>query len=253
MGRHKSDINNFLSKAKLIHGDKYEYDHNSYVDTNTKFNIICSEHGLFQQRPNNHLAGKGCRKCSHKAVSLKLTLSLEDFISKSNKIHNSEYDYSKSIYSAAICDIVVICKKHGDFTIKAFKHIAGQGCPTCNLHKGESRIKEFLDIKNIYYVTEKKFDDCKDKSYLRFDFYLPVFNLCIEYDGQQHYEAHSFSADQTEITKQKNLIDTKYRDNIKTQYCKDNNINLIRIPYWKYKNVAKILDNYLSKLITEGE
>ena len=72
-----------------------------------------------------------------------------------------------------------------------------------------------------------------------FDFYLPDYNICIEYDGELHYKSIDFYGGEEELMKQQN------RDNIKTQYCKDNNITLIRIPYWDLNNINKILSENL--------
>lgn len=98
---------------------------------------------------------------------------------------------------------------------------------------------------NIEFIKEYKFEDCKHKYNLRFDFYLPEYNMCIEYDGIQHFIPFSFGSDQTKINKLNNLEIIQRRDQIKTQYCLDNNIKLLRIPYWKINNIEKILSNYL--------
>lgn len=100
--------------------------------------------------------------------------------------------------------------------------------------RGNKRISEILKNLNISFETEKAFEGCKKKNKLRFDFYLPDYNTCIEYDGEQHFQ-------EVEIFRNK-LQDNINRDNIKNQYCEDNGIKLIRIPYWDYK---KINENYL--------
>ena len=98
---------------------------------------------------------------------------------------------------------------------------------------------------------QKKFQDCKVKKSLPFDFYLPKYNCCIEVDGQQHYEAISFEK-LNEEEKKEQLKHRQEYDNIKTQYCKDNNIKLIRIKYnqieKKHEEYKKILyDNLIKK------
>ena len=72
-----------------------------------------------------------------------------------------------------------------------------------------------------------------------FDFYLPDYNLLIEFDGIQHYEIRGHFGGYD------GFVDTKIRDTIKNIYCKDNNIDLLRIPYWDYKNIENILVNKL--------
>ena len=82
----------------------------------------------------------------------------------------------------------------------------------------------------IFFIKQKSFNNCrnpKTNKKLFFDFYLPDYNCCIEYDGVQHFEESSLCSD--------TLEERQYRDNIKNQYCKDNNIKLIRIPYTDFK------------------
>ena len=99
------------------------------------------------------------------------------------------------------------------------------GCPFCKESKGEKIIKNFLIDNNISFEQQKKFDDCKYKLKLPFDFYLSELNICIEYDGLQHYKCIKIFGGEKNF----NLI--KKRDEIKNDYCEKNNINLIRIKY----------------------
>lgn len=116
----------------------------------------------------------------------------------------------------------------------------GQGCPTCTSSKGEIRVKQFLDNKKIVYITQKTFDDCVYKEKLRFDFYLPTYNILIEYDGEQHFRPVDFANRGLEWAN-KVFEYNQIKDKIKNDYCKDNNIKLIRIPYWNFDNIETIL------------
>ena len=118
--------------------------------------------------------------------------------------------------------------------------LKGHGCPECVNSKGETIISEYLKENNINYISEYTFDDCRNKRPLPFDFYLPDYNLLIEYDGEQHFEPVDFFGGEEQFEYQ------KYNDNIKNTYCIKNNINLIRIPYWDFDNIEKILDEVLS-------
>lgn len=101
------------------------------------------------------------------------------------------------------------------------------------------KVKNVLESLNIIYIFQYKFEDCKFYNKLPFDFYIPSLNTIIEYDGEQHYK----------IIKKfggfDRFVNNKIRDVVKTKYCQDNNINLIRIPYWDYNNI----ENILSQLI----
>lgn len=112
----------------------------------------------------------------------------------------------------------------------------GTRCSVCNNSKGEVEIEKWLKENNIEYVSQYKFEDCKGKSRsLPFDFYLPNYNVCIEYDGKQHYKIDCFNYTLLD------LMNRKYLDNVKTKYCRDNNIKLIRIPYLEKNNLKDIL------------
>ena len=115
-------------------------------------------------------------------------------------------------------------------------------CPICSESKGEKAIRLYLENNEIKFKQEYKFENCKYKNQLPFDFYIPEYNLCIEFDGEQHYKAFEYFGGE------KSFRLTKIRDKIKNKYCSDNKINLLRIPYYKIDNVEKILDEELSRL-----
>jgi hypothetical protein len=108
--------------------------------------------------------------------------------------------------------------------------------------KGESTIEDFLSSFSIYFKKEYVFKDCKDISYLRFDFYLPEYNTCIEYQGEQHYGVNSYWGGEKELTMRKK------RDRIKEEYCRNNNINLVIIGFWDYENIFQILSSLFGSI-----
>ena len=164
-------------------------------------------------------------------------LTTEIFIQHAQKIHGNKYNYSKSIYVNGNIKMEIICPIHGSFWQKSWSHISGRGCPICNSSKGELKIKRILDKKSIKYIQQKKFDECMKIKPLPFDFYLPENNICIEYDGRQHFEPiKMFGGNKAFKIRTEN-------DKIKNQYCYDNGIKLIRIPYWEKDNISNILLN----------
>lgn len=241
----------FIEKAKLIHYDKYDYQYVRYVDAKTKVEIYCNIcNKAFVQSPKHHLRGHGCKYCKEKKTGDIKRLDKEEFINRANITHGNKFNYDKTEYKSIDKKITVTCNIHGDFSLIARKHILGQGCPKCSKRSnGELKIMSYLDNKKILYKKEKAFEDFryqKTNGTPKFDFYLPEYNTCIEFDGVQHYIPTSFSSNQTEEIKQENLKNVKLRDMAKTQYCKEKGIKLIRIPYWKIKNIEEILDAHLN-------
>jgi hypothetical protein len=230
------DVNEFIGRANQVHNNKYNYSKVNYIGVNNKVIIICPEHGEFIQSPNNHLKERGCPKCNGG-----IPLTQQIFINRSNKIHNNKYDYSETIYTKVINKVKIICPIHGEFIQSANDHINGKGCPRCNESKGEKAINNFLTEQNIQFNPQYRFKDCKDKKTLPFDFYLPNYNICIEYQGQQHYKPiERFGG-------KEQLKYVQKHDRIKRKYCKDNNIKLIRIKYTD--NTIKVLQDNLKEIL----
>ena len=116
----------------------------------------------------------------------------------------------------------------------------GSRCPSCLRSKGEEEIAKILNSNGINYKEQFLFNDCKFINPLPFDFYLPDHNICIEYDGEQHYRPCGFGEKNKEIINDKFKM-TQKRDKIKNKYCKENDIKLIRIPYYEFNNIENVL------------
>lgn len=222
--------NKFIKNSNIVHDNKYKYDKVNYINNKTNVIIICEEHGEFEQRPDNHIAGAGCTYCNYK-------LSNKDFINKSNKIHNNKYLYDKTEYTSNKNIVIITCEKHGDFNQLARVHLDGFGCKKCSESIGENKISKILEEKNIEFIREYKFSDCRNKYPLPFDFYLPDSNTIIEYNGIQHYEPIEFFGGQKSLDYRKKL------DIIKSDYCEENNIKLVIIKY--DDNAYDIISNIL--------
>jgi very-short-patch-repair endonuclease len=146
----------------------------------------------------------------------------EKYIKKLEK--TKQHDIIKNLY----------CKENGEFLQRPDHHLQKIGCPKCKLSHGEKQVDIYLREHNINFIPQKRFSDCKDKQPLPFDFYLPEVNICIEYDGPQHYGI--WNNKKFNI----NFKTIKIHDEIKTNYCKQKGIRLIRIPY-----TIKLTEEYL--------
>ena len=239
-GKFKISTDEFIKKANIIHNNKYDYYKTEYINSYTKLKIICPIHGEFEQMPYSHLKTKGCIKCSGYFSNYNI------FINKANDIHNKKYNYSLVDYKTNKTKVIIICPIHGEFKQTPHNHLHGTGCPKCNSSKGEIKIEKFLIKNNINYITQKTFNDCIGKKRkLPFDFYLPEKNLIIEFDGKQHYKQVNFFGCSDKDAK-KSYLNLKETDKIKNEYCKKNNIKLIRISF-KEKNI----DEFLIKILLD--
>lgn len=239
-GLNKKDTEFFINSAKKIHRKqdgtpKYNYDKVEYTLSKNKVIITCPIHGDWTIKANNHLrkmGGGGCPDCKAEEASDRETFELDEFIKRAKKTHGEKYDYSLVNYTHSREKVSIICSKHGVFNQEAFSHYSlGQGCPRCFESKGEGLIEKILFDLDIVFVRQKKFEDCtnnligKSRKKLPFDFYLTNQNICIEYDGEQHFKPiEKFGGD-------KGFNRVKKTDELKNKYCKENGIKLIRIPY----------------------
>jgi len=178
----------FINQAKIVHNNFYDYSLTKYKNYLTKVKIICPIHGEFDQLPQHHIKGSSCPKCGVEKTKKFTELGLKEFIDKVNVIHNNKYDYSKVNYVNSYTKVEIVCPKHGSFFQKPNDHISSKaGCPICKESKGERLISRILQDYNIKYIPQHSFTDLKYKNLLYYDFYLPELNMCIEYDGEQHF------------------------------------------------------------------
>lgn len=212
------------------------------IKNNTTYvDILCEKHGVFTMRINNLINGKTCNECAKEERNKKNRLLSDDV---ENRISNlggellNKYDY-KNQYEKNLIIKCPYCRNPFVTSFVLFVQHGGQACPNCNANEslGEKRVKLFLDNNKIAYEQEKWFDDCRDVKPLPFDFYLPEFNICIEFNGEQHYKDGHFEHSK--------LSYTQSHDVIKSNYCKINGMRLITIPYWEFNNIDTILNTEL--------
>lgn len=218
----------FITRANKIHNNRYDYSKVKYTEKRNKVTIICTEHGEFDQFAGNHLHGYGCCKCMHKQQKF----TTEQFIQKAKIKHNDKYDYSKIDYKDSYSKVTIICKEHGDFKQVPASHLQGQGCPTCKSSKGELAIKSILDKHGIENQQEYKLPD--EEYLFKYDFYLPKFNILIEFHGEQHYEYNKFFHETYNIFERQQL-----RDKNKITLAKEKGIPLLEFNYKHLKHMTK--------------
>ncbi len=121
----------FISRARRVHGNKYDYPLVEYSRTRIPVKIICREHGEFEQKPNKHLIGHGCQTCGTLAATNARRLNTEQFIVKAKRVHGDKYDYSLVRYQTGVLPVKIVCPVHGEFEQKPHGHLSGSGCRKC--------------------------------------------------------------------------------------------------------------------------
>lgn len=228
----------FHKRLKQIHNDLI-FINSTYEGWEIKTEVQCPNHGIFYTTPQALLNSKrGCPKCGYEKARKKNTWTQDKFIKEAEKIHNEKYNYSLSKYNNATTSVIIICSKHGEFLQQPKDHInQKQGCPSCRESKGENEISNILNELKIPFYRQHTFKECINKRALPFDFYLPDYNVCIEYDGEQHF---------TPVEKFGGMESFTYitnNDEIKNKFCKENNITLLRISYKEKKEIKQIINS----------
>ncbi|MBP5360035.1 MAG: hypothetical protein J6129_00940, partial [Bacteroidaceae bacterium] len=148
---HKKTTEDFIRKARAVHGDKYDYSKAVYCGVHAKVCIVCPKHGEFWQEANNHISRKTiCPKCARDIIAEKLRISTKQFVEKATKVHGSKYDYSKVSYQGTDKKVCIICPVHGEFWQVPHNHLHGAGCPKCS-DNYKPKTEEFIaKVKEIY-------------------------------------------------------------------------------------------------------
>lgn len=235
---------------------------NEYINAaENTLRYLCPKHldkGEMSISLGHLLDGRGCYYCGRERTDEKRKLpddimnkQCETLCSSKGFIYNGFQRKDGKIYILYECshhlEAGIQCMSKGNMNRENII-----GCPYCVdtkkyfFSKGEKKIREFLDTNNLVYIQQFIFDDCIDIRPLPFDFYLPMNRICIEYDGQHHFYPVTFNG----ISMEEAMINhqtTVKHDGIKNQYCIDNNYDLLRIPYYDYRNIDQILSNYFKE------
>ena len=255
--KRKSKIEDFIKKAKHIHGNKYDYSKVKYVNSHTKVCIICPIHGEFWQTPASHLMGRNCPKCSKPCYKY----TTEDFVKKAMEVHGDKYNYSKTNYIDAKTKVCIVCPKHGEFWQIPSEHIDGCGCKYCKESHLEGEIRNVLqkndtksitkfesvrdpEIENRYECSIEFKYDVRDLEWLKpltYDFFLPEHNIAIECQGEQHFRIIEHFGGKNDYDKR---IE---RDKKKKILSEKNGIKLLYYSSYKYNNEIITDTNQLIK------
>jgi hypothetical protein len=207
-----------------------------YMGANIKIHIkhmICNHE--WNVTPHSFLRGNRCPKCNGGIKS-----NHDEFVNKVYSKYQDEYSVLGE-YVRALDKILIrhnICGYEWDVTPNNL--LRGYGCPECNKSKGEKNIRNFLSVRNIVFIIQYTYVNLlglggKNLSY---DFYLPDYNLLIEFQGNYH-DGTAKGQSKKEFLKQQE------HDRRKKEFAKANNIKLLEIWYWDFDNIEEILNKEL--------
>ena len=206
-----------------------------YVNAASPIRYKCKKCGnIGTSNLTNIVQGRGCRGCS--IYKKKTTSEYSSFVESNAPGYRliGEYKTCK--------DPAAFFHEHcgGIFYMPPDYFSRGSRCPFCNKSSMEQSVIGVLNKCGIKFIAQKRFEDCRNKRPLPFDFYLPEYNTCIECNGQQHYEAIDFFGGSY------GFIYRKANDDIKSSYCAEHNITLITIPYWEIERIESIINDIRS-------
>lgn len=226
----------FIERATLTHGIKYDYSQVLYLRAFNPVLIICPIHGEFWQKPSDHIKCSGCPKCGNLKINKKKKFTQEEFIEIVTKKEIPNISFEKVVYDGKRKDIIITCKFHGDYTVKAELLLKGHGCAKCRSSVGEASIRKILKTLKIKFFEQQGFKGLFYKRTLKFDFYLPYYNACIEFDGEQHFKAVEFWRGR------EGFEELLTKDRTKKEFCELNKMPLLRIRFDEQNVEDRILD-----------
>jgi predicted Zn-ribbon and HTH transcriptional regulator len=229
----------FKWEMKKLVGNRYipltEYGKDNKDKILIKHNIESCGHE-FKMNPHNFLDnGQRCPKCFGNERK-----TTEEFKQEIYELEGNDY----ILLSKYINNNTNVIMKHDieecgyEYSVRPLHFLEGTRCPKCKASKGEKIIHNWLKDKNIEFENEFVIEKCKNINYLPFDFKIETDDdfILLEYDGIQHYQPIDYFGGIERFKKQKE------NDEIKNIFCNENNIKLIRIPYWEKENIEKILE-----------
>ena len=196
---------------------------------------------------SNVMSGKHCPKCSRNKNNMGIQAKENHNFSNSFPELSKDWDYEKNINTPfqvtphsgkKVWWKCPLCKR--GYSCTPNNRSNGKGCPYCTTSKGEMKIAKFLEENNILFISHRGMEGCKDQKKLPFDFYLPDHNLCIEFQGMQHFIPFAFR----KSTQKESLAAFDYvkrHDEIKKNFCIANNIDFLEICYFEFREIENIL------------
>lgn len=183
--KRRMTVDEFIRRGKIAHGDQFDYSKVEYKNAITKVMLYCRKHDFWHLAlPQDHINGKGCRKCRGEKISAKKFKTQEEFLERCVAAHGSRYDYSKVVYRGMLEKVTIICHIHGEWDVVAKNHPLGHGCPRCGFDEGSSKNRKSQDEflrQAIETHGEGKYD-YSEVEYINSS--TPVTIICHKHNGE---------------------------------------------------------------------
>jgi hypothetical protein len=215
--------NKFIQEANTIHNNKYDYSKFEYISAKNNIIIICPLHGTFEQTPNSHLSGNGCKKCSNNKVKEIMSIPWNIYKEDLQNIHNNKYDYSKVAWKGVDIDIIVICPIHRDFEIRPADHKRGRGCQKCSkeTHIQYNKLDTDNFIEKSIQIWGNKYNYSKT-NYLRVN--DKVIIICDKHGEFEQLPSNHYKYGCGSCGREANIRNNELKDKCKNEFeIKSNN------------------------------
>lgn len=225
----KKKTTDYKKVKETLESEGYILLSKEYKNAHEKLDCICPKGHECKIRYNDFRHGHRCRECG-KELRSKVQRTNYEIIKQS--FEKEGYTLLTKKYTNNKQNLKVKCPNGHEYITLWNRFQQGLRCPICHTSKGEECIKRTLNDLNIEFIYNRYI--WKDAS-LRPDFYLPFYNLVIEFDGKQHFEPIEYFGGEEGFKKRQT------KDKEKNDYCKNHNIDILRIPYWDIDKIEKII------------
>jgi hypothetical protein len=169
-GTCRSNTEEFVKKAKELHGNKYDYSRVDYKNNTTSVEIFCKIHGYFNQSPKSHLRGRGCPTCAVELRSNSIRKTTGEFIKEAKEVHGDKYDYNKVEYKDCRTPVEILCKIHGYFSQTPKLHLQGSGCYKCKVGFSSDSKLSLLSDSDVEHLSVHQLIELIGQNLLPADF-----------------------------------------------------------------------------------
>jgi hypothetical protein len=178
---YRSTLEYFITHARMVHGDRYDYTLTSYQKAMDPVTIVCPQHGPFTQSADSHLAGHGCPKCYQQRAGDDRRHTQESYVKAAQNVHPGKYTYDLTGYRNRYSYINITCPTHGTWTTQAKHHLSGQGCPACAVHDSKGETELFEWVKGLCPDAVPRTRQIIPPKEL--DIAVPAKRIAVEYNG----------------------------------------------------------------------